>query len=482
MPRSTLSSARETRKRICSDEAVCPARKKPAGQDNRAIGMQGELTSGEMDVKAAGQLLEDQASSTSGLKTTDELEIQHVVDIGSEVPSTCMMNMPPASGIHRAGRATSKLDPVAAAAVMRTLAASGPSAGAARSRSMGSGRVASALLQEARPMDDSGTQKGRRRLRLTSPGLAPGPATGPFSISSFGGNANFGAGLAAHKQKPKRIRILGVPPLEERQAASLNVSVTHAKETTKEATEAAELAAELAAVARASTAMPEPKRRPHWRNVDCAPLLGEAVPQQQKQVFHATLSPTCRNSRILRMPSGEPVSVALRQALAVDSRNPSGRAQDRAASTTAAPTAVHRGPPTATPLQQPSASLQCPPTHRTVAKEPSSKTICVQDAQQPLADAHASREKLHTQAAMQPSAVEGFTQFEGPSAELRPWCLSQDALQDAPCSPCSSSFERRANRASLLQQRRRQQQQRRTQSTAFETLAAGSEHRQPCTS
>merc|ERR1712008_487422 len=109
-------------------------------------------------------------------------------------------------------------------------------------------------------------------------------------------------GLAARKHKPKRIRILGVPPLEECHAASLNTSVTNAKKTAKEATEAAE----LAAAAMASAALPGPKTRPRWRSFDCTPLPEEAMPQQRKQVLHASLSPTCRNRQVIRMRTGEP--------------------------------------------------------------------------------------------------------------------------------------------------------------------------------
>jgi len=321
-------SAREARKRIGSDEVVCPARKKPAGQDNRVIGMEGELTSGAMDAEAAGQPLEDQASSTSDVKTTNALEVRHVANLGSEVPSACMMTMPSAGRIHGAGGVTSKLHPVAAAVAMCTEVASGPSDGAARSSHMASGQVASALLQEATPMDDSGAQRVRRRLRLASPGPTP---CGSFSISGSGGSGSSGAGLAAHERKPKRIRILGVPPLDERQAASLNTSITDAKETAKEATEAAQPA--IAAIA--STAPPGQNTRPRWRSLDCRPLPGEAVPQQRKQVLHASLSPNRRNSQVLRMPTGEPVFKALRKAVGV-ATNPSGMAQ---ASTPAAPTA-----------------------------------------------------------------------------------------------------------------------------------------------
>jgi len=299
-------------------------------------------------------------------------------------------------------------------------------------------------------MDDSGAQRGRRRLRSTSPKRSLGPTGGPIRISSLGVSGSCGTELAAHKHKPKRIRILGMPPLEERQAASLNKSLANAKETAEEATEAAK----LATTARASTALPEPKTRSQWRSVDGTPLPGEAVPQQQKQVLHASLPPAHRNNRILRTPTGELVSVALRQVLAVASTNPSGMAQGRAASMPAAPTGVHRELPTATPLQQSSAALHCLPSDSMVAQGPSSETMCVQEARQPSAAAHVALEKVHTQAAMQPSAVVRLTQFEGPSAEPHPQCLPHDALQRAPFRPCSSSLERRANRASLLKRGR----------------------------
>jgi len=255
------------------------------------------------------------------------------------VLSECIMAMPSAAGIHTAGGGTSNLEAGAAAEAMRIVAAHGPSAGATRSSSMDSGRVASALLQEATPTDNAETNRRWRRQRLTSPGPAPGPASVPFSVSSSGCSVSSGAGLAAHQCKPKRLRILGVPPLVERQPASLNTLVTNGKETAKYATEAAE----FARAAIASAALPGPRPR----SFDCTPVYAEP-----KQVLHASLSPARRNGQVLRTKTGELASAALRQALRVASTCSSAAMQ---------PSAVSHLPQ----FQGPSAEVQscCLPQH-----------------------------------------------------------------------------------------------------------------------
>lgn len=443
-------SSRDTRKRICCDEVVRATKKKPAARDNRANMTEGELNSGATDAKAVVQC--SQGSSSSGVEMMDELKVP---------PG------PSSTGIHHAG----------------------PS---------GNGRAASTLFQEAMLIDDSGSRRVQRRLRPTSPGPTPGPSSGPHSISSSGGSASSGGsgssgmGKAGHRTKA-RLRLTGMPPWEERQAALQDMSVANVMDTAKEVTDAAKLtgpvtrsrwaklslAAQNIPTATASTAcrarpltraasvgnMPVttpivPCRR---RSVEHVPMAGEAAPQQQKQVVHASRGPAPGISRVSKTAGGQQVVEALRQVWKVDLAKSSGAAQTRAASTPAAPTATQRGSTTATPLQHPSVASQRPPSHKTVATEPffqaalrsqSSRQLpwqhpaFVHGAQHQPPAAEPGLDKAHNPAELRRSAVAFGTQFQTPSAQAHSRCL-QDALQQSP--------SRRSGRASHLKRARTEQ-------------------------